>query len=67
MNANEGLGRMLAHRKQHNKDALLEYKRQSKERLKQNVETKFNTTIIGVLAEIEKIFGFLWNQGAPKA
>jgi hypothetical protein len=28
-----------------------------------NIEKKFNTTIIGSLAAIEESFGFLWGHG----
>jgi hypothetical protein len=35
----------------------------SKKRLLNNLEKKFNTTIIGSLAVFEEEFGFLWGHG----
>jgi hypothetical protein len=40
-----------------------EYKDFSKKRLSNNLEKKFNTTIIGSLAKFEDSFGFLWGHG----
>lgn len=37
----------------------------SKNRLLNNIEKKFNTTIIGSLAIIEEEMGFLWAHGVP--
>jgi hypothetical protein len=37
----------------------------SKKRLLNNLEKKFNTTIIGSLAIFEEQFGFMWGHGIP--
>ena len=37
----------------------------SKKRLLNNLEKKFNTTIIGSLAVFEEEFGHLWGHGLP--
>jgi hypothetical protein len=37
----------------------------SKKRLLNNLEKKFNTTIIGSLAVFEEEFGHLWGHGIP--
>lgn len=37
----------------------------SKKRLLNNLEKKFNTTIIGSLAIFEEQFGFMWGHGTP--
>lgn len=39
------------------------YQLYSRKRLIDNLTKKFNTTMIGALAEIEKEFGDLWGQG----
>ena len=39
------------------------YQLHSRKRLIDNLTKKFNTTMIGSLAEIEKEFGDLWGQG----
>jgi len=39
------------------------YQTYSRKRLIDNLTKKFNTTMIGSLAEIEKEFGELWGQG----
>ncbi len=41
------------------------YNEFSKKRLLNNIEKKFNTTIIGSLAAFEEEFGFLWGHGIP--
>ena len=46
-----------------NKDSL--YKENSKRRLLNNIQKKFNTTIIGSLAVFEEFFGQLWGHGKP--
>lgn len=35
----------------------------SKRQLKRNIDKKFNTTIIGILARFEEYFGDLWGHG----
>lgn len=48
-------------RKQHIREQQQEYAR---EKLKQDVEKKINTTMIGALSSFEKTFGYLWgNEG----
>lgn len=42
-----------------------QYEDFSKKRLLNNIEKKFNTTIIGSLAAFEEAFGFLWGHGLP--
>lgn len=39
------------------------YKEHSKKRLMQNLRRKFNTTMIGALAQFEESFGELWGHG----
>jgi len=41
------------------------YNEFSKKRLLNNLEKKFNTTIIGSLAVFEEEFGHLWGHGLP--
>lgn len=41
------------------------YNEFSKKRLLNNLEKKFNTTIIGSLAIFEEEFGYLWGHGVP--
>lgn len=40
-------------------------KQQFKERLKKNLSTKFQTTMIFPLAAFESAFGFLWKHNEP--
>jgi hypothetical protein len=42
------------------------YSRQSRERLRRNIETKIRTTMIGALSLMEAKFGHLWGQGKPR-
>lgn len=42
------------------------YKQQSRERLRKNIESKIRTTMIGALSHVEQVLGFLWGQGKPK-
>ncbi len=44
---------------------MTEYNDFSKKRLLNNLEKKFNTTIIGSLAVFEEEFGELWGHGLP--
>ena len=41
------------------------YKEHSKKRLMTNIKKKFNTTMIGALAQFEEYFGHLWGHGLP--
>ncbi len=38
----------------------------AKNQLSQSVQQKINTTMIGALASIEEIFGYLWRDGDPQ-
>ena len=42
-----------------------DYNEFSKKRLLNNIEKKFNTTIIGSLSAFEDQLGFLWGHGIP--
>ncbi len=44
---------------------MSDYDEFSKKRLLNNLEKKFNTTIIGSLAVFEEEFGHLWGHGKP--
>jgi hypothetical protein len=59
------LDAMVAHRRASRVEAKDNYKLQSRRRLRQTVETKINTVMIGSLDAIEKEFGELWGQGIP--
>jgi hypothetical protein len=48
-------------------EAVERYARQSKERMRRNMETKIRTTMIGSLSVIEEKLGFLWGQGKPRS
>lgn len=39
------------------------YKEHSKKRLLNNIQRKFNTTMIGALSEFERVFGDVWRHG----
>lgn len=41
------------------------YKENSKKRLMTNIDKKFQTTMIGSLAQFEEFFGNLWGHGLP--
>jgi len=50
------------HIRQRNAD---KYKEHSKKRLMTNIKRKFNTTMIGALAQFEEYFGEVWGHGLP--
>ena len=54
----------LQYKKMQEKNAII-YDEVSKQRLRDLVQKKFTTTIIGSLDSIEKLFGHLWAKGIP--
>ncbi len=56
---------MVAHRHSLKAEAKSNYQHQSRNRLRQTIETKINTVMIGALDAIEKAFGSEWAHGTP--
>lgn len=59
------LDAMVSHRNTLKVEAKDNYRFQSQRRLRQTIETKINTVMIGALDAIEKAFGDEWGQGTP--
>jgi len=61
----EKLAAMVASHNASKVEARENYRIQSKRKLRQTIETKINTVMIGALDAIEKEFGNLWGHGIP--
>lgn len=61
----EKLDAMAKFHKQLKADSKDNYKFQSRRRLRNTIETKINTVMIGALDAIEKAFGEEWGQNVP--
>jgi hypothetical protein len=61
----EKLDAMVSHRNAIRIEAKDNYRYQSRRRLRQTIETKINTVMIGALDSIEKAFGDAWGHGTP--
>lgn len=66
MDRDNDFAKMVRHQQQRNVQASENFRHQSKNRLKQSIRKKLETTMIGAIAAIETKFGFLWGENKCK-